>query len=145
MNGLPLPSCPKHVPDGVDDGPIRCPRPAAFGTHLPVVFGQAFLEFPPQRARKVKVVHAPGCGSLSHKAHLLFPMWNVGEPILGEMRLCSRSMQKFSDRLLFSSPKRRWLQAGTRSQPFSGRSYLLRRAPIEPIVTAPAVSAHLEL
>src|SRR5215208_2518242 len=30
MEGLPLPSCPKHVPDGVDDGPIRCPRPAAF-------------------------------------------------------------------------------------------------------------------
>jgi hypothetical protein len=29
------------------------------------------LEFPPQRSWKVKVVHFPGCGSLSHKAHLL--------------------------------------------------------------------------
>jgi hypothetical protein len=48
----------------------------------------------------VEVVHPPRCGSLSHKAHLLFRMWNVGEPILGEMRLCSRCMQKFSDRLL---------------------------------------------
>src|SRR5215204_1469994 len=56
---------------GVDDGPIRSPRPAAFGSHLPVVFGQALLEFPPQRARKVKVVHASCYGSLSHKMHLL--------------------------------------------------------------------------
>src|SRR5215208_2160090 len=55
---------------GVDDGPITGPRPAAFGTHLPV-FGQALLGFPPQRAEKVKVVNPPGCGSLSHKAHLL--------------------------------------------------------------------------
>src|SRR5215207_10330422 len=71
MNGLPLTSRPKHVPDGVDDGPIRGPGPAAFRTHLPVVFGQAFLELPPQRARKVEVVHPPRYGSLFHKAHLL--------------------------------------------------------------------------
>src|SRR5215211_1463236 len=71
MESLPLASGPKHVADGVDDGSIRCPRPAAFRT-LPLPFpGQALLEFPPQRARKVKVVHAAGCGSLSHKTHLL--------------------------------------------------------------------------
>src|SRR5215203_3448261 len=58
MDGLPLASRPKHVPDGVDDGPVRSPRPAAFVSPAVVVlFGQALLEFPPQRARKVEVVH----------------------------------------------------------------------------------------
>src|SRR5215208_7976718 len=70
---------------GVDDGPIRGPRPAAFGTLL-LVFGQAFLEFPPQRARKMEVVHTPGCGSLSLIRRISFEEGDIGSLILGEMR-----------------------------------------------------------
>src|SRR5215208_3197269 len=99
MDGLPLASCPKHVPDGVDDGPIRGPRPAAFGTLL-LVFGQAFLEFPPQRARKMEVVHTPGCGSLSLIRRISFEEGDIGSLILGEMRPSSSFREKFSDRVL---------------------------------------------
>jgi hypothetical protein len=88
----------EHVPDGVDDGPIRGPRPAAFGTLL-LVFGQAFLEFPPQRARKMEVVHTPGCGSLSLIRRISFEEGDIGSLILGEMRPSSSFREKFSDRV----------------------------------------------
>jgi hypothetical protein len=67
---LPLASRPKHVPDGVDDGAIRCPWSATSSGHL-CLLGQALLEFPPQGAGKMEVVYLPLCGSLSHKRHLL--------------------------------------------------------------------------
>ncbi len=67
---LPLASRPQYVPDGVDDGSIRCPRSATSSGHLSLL-GQALLELPPQGAGEVEVVHLPRCGSLSHNAHLL--------------------------------------------------------------------------
>src|SRR5215203_4658378 len=70
MNGLPLASRPKHVPDSVGDRSVGGPRSAAPLVLVPLS-GQMLLEFPPQRSRKTKVVHLPRCGSLSHKAHLL--------------------------------------------------------------------------
>src|SRR5215217_596521 len=85
MNGLPLASRPKDIPDSVDDSPVRDPRPATFPTPVPFLFGQTLFEFPPQGAGEIKVVHAPGCGSLSHVCvHLLRwskrPTWRrVGE------------------------------------------------------------------
>jgi hypothetical protein len=40
---------------GIDEGPIRSPRPAAYyGSHLPLLLGQAFLEFAPQRGGRLK-------------------------------------------------------------------------------------------
>jgi hypothetical protein len=70
MEGLPLASRPKHVPDGIDDGSVGSSRSAALPA-LCLLFGQALLEFPPLWSRKTEVVRIARCGSLSHKAHLL--------------------------------------------------------------------------
>jgi hypothetical protein len=70
MEGLPLPSRPQHLPDGIDDGSVGSSRSAAPAA-LCLVFGQALLEFPPQWSRKTEVVRFRCCGSLSHKVHLL--------------------------------------------------------------------------
>src|SRR4051812_47990122 len=72
MNRFPLAAGPKHVPDCVDDGSVRCPRSATSSSRLLPLFGQALLEFPPQGSWKTEVIHLPGCcGSLAHKARLL--------------------------------------------------------------------------
>src|SRR5215218_1563520 len=70
MEGLPLASRPKHVPDGIDDGSVGSSWSAAPAA-LCLLFGQALLEFPPQWSRKTEVVHFRRCGSLSHRAQLL--------------------------------------------------------------------------
>src|SRR5215218_3522312 len=98
MNRLPLAASPKDVPDCVDDGTVGCPRSATSSGLLPL-FGQTLLEFPPQGSWKTEVIDLPGCGSLAHKAHLLFENGDIGKPILGEMRLCSSFTERFSDRL----------------------------------------------
>src|SRR5215203_864956 len=72
MDGLPLAATPQHVPDSVGDGSVGHPRPAAPLLTLVPLFGQVLLEFPPQRSWKAEVVHFALCGSLSHKAHLLW-------------------------------------------------------------------------
>src|SRR4051812_37567786 len=72
MNRLPLATGPKHVPDSVNDSSVGCPRSATFCGLLPLLFGQALLDFSPQGSRKTEVIHLPGrCGSLAHKAYLL--------------------------------------------------------------------------
>src|ERR671910_298633 len=72
MEGLPLASRPKHVPDSVGDCSVGHSRPAAPLVALVALFGQVLLEFPPQRSWKAEIVHFTLCGSLSHKAH---PLW----------------------------------------------------------------------
>src|SRR5215208_7855892 len=80
MEGLPLASGPKHVPDGVGDRPLGGSRPAAFGAFSLPSLGQVFLEFPPQWPRHPEVVHFRRRGSLSHTAHLLSRMVMVAIP-----------------------------------------------------------------
>src|SRR5215208_3308961 len=79
MEGLPLASGPKHVPDGVGDRPLGGSWSAAPAA-LCLLFGQVFLEFPPQWPRHPEVVHFRRRGSLSHTAHLLSRMVMVAIP-----------------------------------------------------------------
>ena len=72
VNGLPLASAPKDVPDAVYHRSITSPRPAASLGSLPLLLGQALFEFSPEGSWEAKVIDALlGCVRLFHKRHLL--------------------------------------------------------------------------